>query len=64
MLYGTYDKMDPFSRPICLAAMMALDTDFNCGNIGTVMGTIFDAENIPKRWITPLNNEFYTYVKG
>ncbi|MBN2157191.1 MAG: hypothetical protein JW776_14195 [Candidatus Lokiarchaeota archaeon] len=56
--------MDPFSRPICLAAMMALDTDFNCGNIGTVMGTIFDAENIPKRWITPLNNEFYTYVKG
>ena len=58
------NPQDPFGRPICLAGMMALDTDCNCGNIGTIMGVLFGAEKIPKRWTYPLNDEFHTYVKG
>ena len=40
LLYGANDQKDPFGRPICIAGMMAMDTDCNCGNIGTIMGTI------------------------
>jgi ADP-ribosylglycohydrolase len=60
LLYGVNDPVDPFGRPICIAGMMALDTDCNCGNIGTIMGTIFGEKNIPKKWKKPLNNEFHT----
>ena len=28
------------------------------------MGVIYGGENIPKKWKTPLNDEFHTYVKG
>jgi ADP-ribosylglycohydrolase len=64
LLYGANDVNDPFGRPICLAGMMALDTDCNCGNIGTIMGVIHGEKKIPKKWKIPLNNEFHTYVKG
>ena len=64
LLYGANDMKDPFGRPICIAGMMAMDTDCNCGNIGTIMGTLYGAKEIPKRWTQPLNDEFHTYVKG
>jgi len=57
-------KIDPFGRPICLAGMMALDTDCNCGNIGTIIGVILGESKIPKRWKEPLKDEFHTMVKG
>ena len=63
LFYGSNDITDPFGRPICIAGMMALDTDCNCGNIGTVMGTILGADKLPNKWISPLNNEFHTCVK-
>ena len=63
LLYGANEKEDPFGRSICLAGMMAYDTDCNCGNVGTIMGVLHGAENIPKRWTTPLKDEFHTYVK-
>ena len=50
LLYGANEKEDPFGRSICLAGMMAYDTDCNCGNVGTIMGVLHGAENIPKRW--------------
>ncbi|MHA1453456.1 MAG: ADP-ribosylglycohydrolase family protein [Promethearchaeota archaeon] len=64
LLYGANDEKDPFGRPICIAGMMAMDTDCNCGNIGTIMGVLYGAKNIPNRWIAPLHDEFHTYVKG
>ncbi|TFG21310.1 MAG: ADP-ribosylglycohydrolase family protein [Promethearchaeota archaeon] len=64
LLYGANDKKDPFGRPICIAGMMAMDTDCNCGNIGTIMGTLYGADKIPKKWTKPLRDEFHTYVKG
>ncbi len=64
LLYGENDEKDPFGRPICLSGMMGLDTDCNCGNIGTIMGTIFGAKEIPAVWTDPLENKFNTFVKG
>ncbi len=64
LLYGWDDKDDPFGRPICISGMMGFDTDCNCGNVGTVMGTIIGAEKLPKSWTEPLKNTFNTYVKG
>ena len=63
LLYGAHDD-DPFGRSICIAAMMGLDTDCNCGNIGAILGTQFGAENIALKWRDPLKNSFSTYVKG
>lgn len=63
LLYGQNEKVDPFGRPICLAGMMAYDTDCNCGNVGTIMGVLTGAASIPGKWKNPLNDTFNTYVK-
>jgi hypothetical protein len=41
-----------------------MDTDCNCGNIGTIMGTVLGADRIPKKWTDPLQDTFRTYVRG
>lgn len=63
LLYGQ-DHEDRFGRPLCLAAMMGYDTDCNCGNLGTIMGTILGEKGIPAKWKAPLQDRFNTYVKG
>jgi ADP-ribosylglycohydrolase len=63
LLYGQNHE-DRFGRPLCLAAMMGYDTDCNCGNLGTVMGTIQGEKGIPAKWKDPLQDRFNTYVKG
>jgi hypothetical protein len=63
LLYGQ-DHKDRFGRPLCLAAMMGYDTDCNCGNLGTILGTILGEKGIPARWKDPLQDRFNTYVKG
>ena len=64
LLYGAQDKEDPLGRSICIAAMMGLDTDCNCGNIGAILGAQLGAEKIPTKWKDPLQDTFSTYVKG
>jgi len=64
VLYGAEDKDDPFGRSICIAAMMGLDTDCNCGNIGAILGAQLGADKIPSKWKEPLQDTFSTYVKG
>ena len=63
MLYGTQDD-DPLGKSICVAAMMGLDTDCNCGNIGAILGAQLGADKIPSKWKDPLQDTFSTYVKG
>lgn len=63
LLYGAKDE-DPLGRSICIAAMMGLDTDCNCGNIGTILGVQLGADRIPSKWKDPLQDTFNTYVKG
>jgi ADP-ribosylglycohydrolase len=64
LLYGADDPVDPFGRVVCLGGMMALDTDCNCGNLGTIMGVILGAGGIPAAWKDPLQDTFHTLVKG
>lgn len=64
LLYGDQDKEDPLGKSICTAAMMGLDTDCNCGNIGAIIGAQIGAEEIPSKWKDPLKDTFSTYVKG
>jgi len=64
LLYGAQDKEDPLGKSICTAAMMGLDTDCNCGNIGAIIGVQIGADKIPSKWKDPLKNTFSTYVKG
>jgi hypothetical protein len=64
LLYGSQDKEDPLGKSICISAMMGLDTDCNCGNIGAILGAQLSIDNIPSKWKDPLQNTFSTYVKG
>ena len=64
LLYGAQDEKDPLGKSICIAAMMGLDTDCNCGNIGAVLGVQLGAEKILPKWKDPLQDTFATYVKG
>ncbi len=64
LLFGAQDKEDPLGKSICTAAMMGLDTDCNCGNIGAIIGAQIGSEEIPSKWKEPLEDTFSTYVKG
>ena len=63
LLYGAEYEVDPFGRVVCIGGMMGLDTDCNCGNLGTIMGTILGAKGMPSSWTEPLNDTFHTYVR-
>ena len=60
LLYGEND----FERSICIAAMAALDTDCNCGNVGAIIGTIYGAKKIPHKWKSPIKDMFYTKTRS
>jgi ADP-ribosylglycohydrolase len=64
LLYGKEDRKDPLGRSICISAMMGLDTDCNCGNIGAILGAQIGYNEIPSKWSEPLQDEFSTCVKG
>jgi len=63
-IFDSNEEINVFGRPICLAGMMGMDTDCNCGNIGTIMGVLLGESKIPNKWKNPLNNEFHTLVKN
>jgi len=64
LLYGAQNEEDPLGNSVCIAAMMGLDTDCNCGNIGAILGAQLGAEKIPSKWSQPLQDTFSTFVKG
>jgi ADP-ribosylglycohydrolase len=53
-----------FERSICNAVMGGWDTDCNGATVGSVAGTVLGIENLPKRWIAPLNNRIRSSLKG
>ncbi|MHA1143845.1 MAG: ADP-ribosylglycohydrolase family protein [Candidatus Helarchaeota archaeon] len=60
LLYGGGD----FQKSICIAAMSAMDTDCNCGNVGAILGTQLGAMKIPARWKDPLKDSFKTKTRS
>ncbi|MGC9004294.1 MAG: ADP-ribosylglycohydrolase family protein [bacterium] len=60
LLYGEGD----FGKSICLSVMGGLDTDCNGATVGSVMGGILGASNLPEEWVEPLNDELESVLVG
>jgi ADP-ribosylglycohydrolase len=52
MLYGKGD----FDRTVEIATMCGWDTDCNAGNVGTVLGVMCGLEELPSRYLDPIND--------
>lgn len=60
LLHGAGD----FSVSVGTAVMGGWDTDCNGATVGSVLGVMLGADNIPPHWTTPLNNEIESYIPG
>lgn len=53
-----------YERAICNVVMGGWDTDSNGATVGSMMGTMLGAKNLPSKWILPLNNKIGSSLKG
>lgn len=60
LLYGNKD----FEKTLALAIMSTFDTDCNAATVGSVIGLINGASQIPQKWIDPLNDTVCSGVRG
>ena len=60
LLYSDGD----FAKAIGDAVMCGFDTDCNGATVGSLMGLLYGAENIPQRLITPLHDCLESDIKG
>ena len=60
LLYGDKD----FGRSICIAVESGLDTDCDGATVGSIMGIMLGADQLPKKWIEPLNDTLESAVFG
>jgi len=60
LLWGDKD----FTRSIALAVAAGLDTDCNGATVGSVMGVLIGASEIPAHWTQPLNDRLESIVTG
>jgi len=55
---------EDYERAICNVVMGGWDTDSNGATVGSIMGTMLGAQNLPEKWIAPLNNTIRSSLKG
>jgi ADP-ribosylglycohydrolase len=60
LLWGEGD----FGKAICRAVQPGFDTDCNGATVGSIMGMMLGARNIPSSWTRRLNNTFETSLTG
>ncbi len=60
LLYGEKD----FEKSISMAVLAAFDTDCNGATVGSILGMVLGAKNLPNKWIAPLNNLIKSGVDG
>jgi ADP-ribosylglycohydrolase len=60
LLYGEAD----FEKSIGIAVTAAFDTDCNGATVGSIMGMIQGANDLPGKWTDPLNNLIKSGVDG
>ena len=60
LLYGDSD----FERSITVSVMSGLDTDCNGATAGSIVGVLLGAQDLPEKWIKPLNNQIESFVIG
>ncbi|MGB4716774.1 MAG: ADP-ribosylglycohydrolase family protein, partial [Bacillota bacterium] len=53
-----------FEKGICTAVQACFDTDCNGATVGSILGMMLGASNLPKKWIAPLNDTLQTGVAG
>lgn len=60
LLYGEKD----FEKSITIAIMGVFDTDCNGATVGSIVGMLLGADNLPDKWIAPLNDTLKTSIAG
>ncbi|MCA9954065.1 MAG: ADP-ribosylglycohydrolase family protein, partial [Anaerolineales bacterium] len=60
LLVGAED----FSAGVGTAVSCGWDTDCNGATVGSILGVMLGAENIPSHWTTPLHDEIESYIPG
>ncbi len=53
-----------FDRAICNVVMGGWDTDSNGATVGSIMGTMLGAKNIPGQWTDPLRDRIRSSLRG
>jgi len=53
-----------FETAICNAVMGGWDTDCNGATVGSIIGTMIGANNLPSKWIDPLQGKIRSSLKG
>jgi hypothetical protein len=66
LLYGWADgascPAEAYERAITIAVQMGYDTDCNAATVGSVMGVMLGAGQVPGKWTAPLNDTLRTCV--
>ncbi|MEG2087033.1 MAG: ADP-ribosylglycohydrolase family protein, partial [Angelakisella sp.] len=57
----TYSKGD-FEEALCLSVAGGMDTDCNGATVGSVMGALVGAAQIPAKWTAPLHDTLYSQL--
>lgn len=60
LLYGKGD----FENSVCYAVECGSDTDCNGATVGSIVGLLNGAKNLPSKWIKPLNDTLQSFVPG
>ena len=60
LLYGKGD----YEKSIVISIMGGWDTDCNGATTGSILGVMLGADNLPDKWVGPLNNRVESYVAG
>ena len=53
-----------FAEAVCTALSCGMDTDCNCATVGSAMGALVGASNIPDRFAAPLRDTFSSGLCG
>ncbi len=59
LLFGHKD----FEKSICMSVEACFDTDCNGATVGSVLGMMIGAKNIPEYWTKPYNNQLMTTIE-
>jgi len=60
LLWGNLD----YERSICNAVQACFDTDCNGATVGSIIGAVLGAKNLPKKWTKPVHDTLQTGIAG